>query len=70
MPHEEVMVGRLKIIPFPIQHDAIDPHGFLVSHDATTVGDLQIWAPHNLFSKAISGDVMALSSRPIMMKTC
>jgi len=38
VPHEEVMVGRLKIIPFPIQHDAIDPHGFLVSHDATTVG--------------------------------
>lgn len=38
IPHEEIAVGRLRITPFPIQHDAKDPHGFLVSQDEVSVG--------------------------------
>jgi phosphoribosyl 1,2-cyclic phosphodiesterase len=37
-PHEEIVVGKLRITPFPIQHDASDPHGFLVSHGEVSVG--------------------------------
>jgi phosphoribosyl 1,2-cyclic phosphodiesterase len=38
IPHEEVPVGRLRITPFPIQHDAGDPHGFLISDGEVSVG--------------------------------
>lgn len=37
-PHEEITIGNIKVTPFPIQHDAGDPHGFVVSHADTTVG--------------------------------
>lgn len=38
IPHEEIRIGRLVVIPFPILHDAADPHGFLVTHDGVSVG--------------------------------
>ncbi len=37
-PHEEMVVGKLKVTAFPILHDANDPHGFIVSHEDVTVG--------------------------------
>lgn len=38
VPHEEIVIGKLRVTPFPIQHDANDPHGFIVSHVDVTVG--------------------------------
>lgn len=38
VPHEEIIIGKLKIIPFPVLHDAQDPHGFLVSNGGVAVG--------------------------------
>lgn len=38
--HEPVEVGGLRITAFPKQHDAVDPHSFLVADDDTTVGVL------------------------------
>jgi phosphoribosyl 1,2-cyclic phosphodiesterase len=33
-----VAIGDLTIIPFSKQHDAIDPHSFIIQHQTTTVG--------------------------------
>lgn len=38
VPHEVIRVGDLSITPFPILHDARDPHGFVVSHQDVTTG--------------------------------
>jgi phosphoribosyl 1,2-cyclic phosphodiesterase len=38
VPHEVIRVGDLSITPFPILHDARDPHGFVVSHQEVTTG--------------------------------
>lgn len=38
VPHQEIQIGGLVIIPFPILHDAADPHGFLVQHAGVSVG--------------------------------
>ncbi len=35
---EEVSIGSLKITAFAKQHDANDPHSFIISHNKTTVG--------------------------------
>jgi phosphoribosyl 1,2-cyclic phosphodiesterase len=37
-PHEAVSIGGLKIVSFPKQHDAIDPHSFLVEGEGVTIG--------------------------------
>ena len=36
--NEPVMVGELTVIPFCKQHDAIDPHSFIIRYKETTVG--------------------------------
>lgn len=36
--HEPVSVGGLSVIPFPTQHDAADPHCFLVREGGVNVG--------------------------------
>ncbi len=33
-----INVGELTVVPFAKEHDAIDPHSFVVIHQATTVG--------------------------------
>lgn len=38
MAHEPVEIGALRIRAFPKQHDAVDPHSFLVDDQETTVG--------------------------------
>lgn len=38
VPHEEIRIGSLVVVPFPILHDAADPHGFFVSHEGVSVG--------------------------------
>ncbi len=38
LTHEPVWIGDLCITAFPKQHDACDPHSFLVSSQGTTVG--------------------------------
>lgn len=38
VPHEEIRIGSLVVTPFPILHDAADPHGFLVTHKGVSVG--------------------------------
>ncbi|MBL7848180.1 MAG: MBL fold metallo-hydrolase [Cyclobacteriaceae bacterium] len=38
VPHEMIRVGDLSVTPFPILHDARDPHGFVVSHRDVTAG--------------------------------
>jgi phosphoribosyl 1,2-cyclic phosphodiesterase len=38
VPHEEIRIGNLVVVPFPILHDAADPHGFFVSHEGVSVG--------------------------------
>ena len=35
---EPINIGELTITPFSKQHDAIDPHSFIVSHNKITVG--------------------------------
>ncbi len=37
-PHEDVLIGDLRITPFPKFHDAGDPHSFVVSSAKTKVG--------------------------------
>ncbi len=37
-PYEPIIVGGLSVIAFPKQHDAIDPHSFLVKGDGVTTG--------------------------------
>lgn len=47
--HEEIALGRLRITPFPVHHDARDPHGFLVANESVAVGvftDLGITDEH------------------------
>jgi phosphoribosyl 1,2-cyclic phosphodiesterase len=36
--HDPVTVGAFTITPIPIIHDAIDPHGFVISHEEINVG--------------------------------
>jgi phosphoribosyl 1,2-cyclic phosphodiesterase len=36
--NEPIAIGALTIIPFSKQHDAIDPHSFIIRHQETTVG--------------------------------
>jgi len=36
--YEPVLVGALTILPFPKEHDAIDPHSFVVSYNDVRVG--------------------------------
>lgn len=38
MPHSPIPVGRLTVTPFPIYHDACDPHNFLISGGDVSVG--------------------------------
>lgn len=38
VPHEPVPVGALTVTPFPILHDARDPHGFQVRYRDVAVG--------------------------------
>ena len=38
--NKPVTVGSLSIIPFTKCHDAVDPHSFIISYDAVTVGVL------------------------------
>jgi phosphoribosyl 1,2-cyclic phosphodiesterase len=38
LPYEPVEVGTLRVTAFPKQHDAVDPHSFLVDDQETTVG--------------------------------
>ena len=35
---EPVLVGELLVTAFTKQHDAIDPHSFIINHNGTTVG--------------------------------
>ncbi len=35
---ERITIGELIITPFEKKHDALDPHSFIISHKATTVG--------------------------------
>jgi len=35
---EPVAIGELKVTPFTKQHDAADPHSFIISYKGTTVG--------------------------------
>lgn len=47
--HEEIPIGKLRVTPFPVIHDAKDPHGFLVENDSVSVGiftDLGITDEH------------------------
>lgn len=36
--YEPVSIGNLSVLPFPKEHDAIDPHSFVVSHNDVHVG--------------------------------
>jgi len=36
--HQEVDLGTIHVTPFPISHDAADPHNFLISSSAITAG--------------------------------
>jgi phosphoribosyl 1,2-cyclic phosphodiesterase len=36
--YEPVSIGALSIMPFPKEHDAADPHSFVVSHKQVNVG--------------------------------
>ena len=36
--YEPILIGGLSVIPFPKQHDAIDPHSFIVKSRGATVG--------------------------------
>jgi len=50
VPHEEIPIGRLRVIPFPVMHDAQDPHGFIVTDGSVTVGvftDLGVVSHHH-----------------------
>ena len=38
VPYEEIAIGKLRVTPFPISHDAGDPHGFVVAHEGITAG--------------------------------
>lgn len=37
-PHEPVDLGSITVVPFPISHDAADPHNFLVTGADVTAG--------------------------------
>jgi len=37
-PHKPVSIGGLSVIAFPKQHDASDPHSFIVTGNSVTVG--------------------------------
>ncbi|UFH52074.1 MBL fold metallo-hydrolase [Spirosoma sp. KNUC1025] len=37
-PNEPVQIGDLQVTAFPKQHDASDPHSFLISYQGTNVG--------------------------------
>lgn len=39
-PYEEIRVGSLVVTPFPKNHDASEPHSFIVTGDGITVGVL------------------------------
>lgn len=36
--YEAVQVGGLQVIPFPKQHDAADPHSFVVTYNSINIG--------------------------------
>ncbi len=36
--NEPIAIGNLLVTPFSKQHDAIDPHSFIISHQGVTVG--------------------------------
>src|SRR6478736_16062 len=36
-PHQPITVGELSVIAFPKQHDAIDPHSFIITGDGITI---------------------------------
>jgi phosphoribosyl 1,2-cyclic phosphodiesterase len=36
--NEPVSIGEMLITPFTKQHDAVDPHSFIISYNGTTVG--------------------------------
>ncbi len=38
VPHAEIRIGALAIVPFPKFHDASDPHSFLISYNNIHVG--------------------------------
>lgn len=47
--HEPVTIGSLTVTPFPIFHDASDPHNFVVASDSVRVGiftDIGRACPH------------------------
>lgn len=33
LPQEKVVIGGFKVLPFPVQHDAKEPFGFLIQHE-------------------------------------
>ena len=35
---QKITVGRLEVLPFPKNHDAVDPHSFMVSYAGVNVG--------------------------------
>jgi len=39
-PYEAISIGGLSVLAFPKQHDAIDPHSFLVEGNGITIGVL------------------------------
>lgn len=36
--YQAVQIGNISVLPFPKEHDAIDPHSFVVSHNGVNVG--------------------------------
>lgn len=36
--HEPVTIGNVTVTPFPIHHDASDPHNFIISNETVKVG--------------------------------
>lgn len=37
-PYDVISIGGLTVRPFPVLHDAIDPHNFIVSNETVNVG--------------------------------
>lgn len=36
--YEPVTIGSLTVLPFPKEHDAVDPHSFVITHNHVNVG--------------------------------
>ncbi len=37
-PYEPISIGKLTVRAFPIPHDAVDPHNFIISNESVNVG--------------------------------